>query len=385
MWMNGGQLKVAIGAAVAVSTLGAFADPPLDVLLDQPPDFEARYPSLLIPSGTVKGDDFRPAEDVVVESVFFTMAATWPNVPWTWSFSVHRIAFDHEVYPYSPAFEHFFRMFNPSSVTDLGPWPGDGNRHVFEVRFDNIGLLLKSGMADGGIYWFSCAGHLVDYRRGDRAYWVTSGTNAPQGDEGYTKAEPWDWPGWIRISDFDVPPCDFAMRIEGVPADEFVATTELTDFEVDYGWRAEGDLDDLRAAGDERIVSYRSKPGRRDGQKYYVSSIITKARCLVDDPDVLDVSVSAGVERIFQVPEAFIFLRNQRTGAWDEVGRYDIYLEIVSWPTRDIPAADYLDDHNEIELRFEVRGGPITHPEERFTYFFHTNVDRVRIDARRVD
>jgi hypothetical protein len=364
--------------ALAVASVAA-ARVSADVLLDQPPDFEARYNSFLRPSGIVMGDDFRPAEDVVVETVVFTMAATWPNEPWTWSFSVHRLDPHHEVYPYSPAFEHFYRMFSPSSVTDLGPWPGDENRHVYEVRFDNIGLRLEAGADVGGIYWFSCAGHLVNYPQ-DRAYAVTANTNAPQGDEGYTKREPWDWPGWIRISDFNVPPCDFAMRIEGVPAAEWRPTTELTSFEVDYGTRPIGDLDGMRVAADDRVFSLESLP-TSGPPRHHRAAITATARSLVENPDVIDVCVTADLQRTFPIGEAEVWLRNWSTGEFESVGVYDIYDEMVGWSFHGLDAANRVDAEGMIEIKFEVRLMTIT----RFTFRFETNIDRVRIDARRVD
>jgi hypothetical protein len=173
------------------------------------------------------------------------------------------------------------------------------------------------------------------------------------------------------------------MRIEGVSASEWRPTTELTAFAVDYGRSAEGDLDDLREAGDDQIVTFRSNPGRRDGQKYYIASITTNAVCLIDDPDVLDMSVSANVQRLFRVPDAILFLRNRATGEWVEVGRHDLYDETDTWAFRDIPAADYLDENNEIDLKFEVLGNP--NGASRMTYSFEANIDRVRIDARNVN
>jgi hypothetical protein len=381
MLMRCGQL-----APVAVAVLSVLVAAPAsaDVLLEQPPDLANRWASFYYGSGHQKADDFRPSEDVVVESVVAWMVATHPNGPANWSFSVHRLDFEHLIYPYAPAFDHVFRMFNPSSVTDLGPWPGEDDLRLYEVRFDNIALRLDAGVAADGIYWFCFAGHLANYPI-DRCYWATANSLEPVGDVAYQRQYPWYWPGWIRIDEAKLPPSDFAMRIEGVPADEWQPTTELTTFEVDYGRDIEGDLDALREAGDNAVVTFKSNPGRRDGQKYYIASITTTAQCLLDDPDVLDVSVSADVQRIFQVPDALVFLLNRRTNEWDEVGRHEIYLERDTWPIRGIAAADYLGADGEIKLKFEVRGGPITHPQERFTYFFRANIDRVQIDARRVD
>jgi hypothetical protein len=380
MLMQCGQLTGAVAVASAIATNPAFGD----VLLDQPTDLRNCWHSFYSPAGRQKADDFRPSEDVVVESVTCIMVSTWPNLPRTFSLGVYRGFFDHPAYPFAPFTEHFFRQFNPSSVTDLGPWPHDENLRLVEVRFDNLGLLLEAGAADLGVYWFACAGHLSNYPT-DKCYWATANTDAPNDDVGYTKAHPVDYPGWVRISDRRLPPSDFAMRIEGVPAAEWRPTTELTAFEVDYGRDVEGDLDDLRDAGDDTVVTFKSNPGRRDGQKYYVASITTTARCLLDDADMLDVSVSADVQRLFRVPDAILFLRNWSTGEWDEVGRHEIYVERDTWPFRDIPASDYVSSDGVIELRFEVRAGPLTGSSERVTGYFVANIDRVRIDARRVD
>jgi hypothetical protein len=371
--------------AAAASGLGA-SGAVADVLLDQPVDFLSRYVSFLTPSGHLMADDYAPAEDVIVESVSCFMVTTTPNEPWMYSLSVHRVTDDNPVYDVAPEVAHFFRMFGPSSVTDLGPWPGEEHMHLFEVRFDNIGLLLRAGASDDeGVYWFSCAGHLRNYPT-DQCYWATSNTNNPTSFSIFHRPEPRDsYFGWNLLSDTGVAPADLAMRIEGVPADEYMPTTELTSFEVDYGRQAQGGLDDLREAGDDRVVTFKSNPGRCDGQRYYIASITTSAQCLLDDPDVLDVSVSANVQRLFRVPDAILFLRNGSTGEWVEVGRHDLYDQTDTWPFRDIPAADYLDESGEIELKFEVRAGPLTGSSERMTGYFEANIDRVRIDARRVD
>jgi hypothetical protein len=315
--------------------------------------------------------------------VFF-MVATAPGEPFNWSMSVHIGTDEHDIYDFAPEYDHFFRMFNPSSVTDLGPWPQEEHLHLFEVRFDNIALLLEPYLGDEGVYWFSCAGHLRNYPN-DRAYWATSGDGVIHGDMGYSKRSPRAWPGWEFMTVRNLPPSDFAMRIEGVPLAQWRPTTDLRSFEVTYGRDASGGLGDIRDAGDGRVVSFKSNPGRRDGQKYYLATIVTRHRCRLDDPDVLDVNVTARVERIFLVPTAYLWLRNRVTGEYDLVGTHSIYLDLDTWPFRDIPAAHYLDENNEIELKFEIRAGPLTHPEERFTYFFHTHIDRVQIDARRVN
>jgi len=365
------------GFAIAAVMAPASAD----VLLNQPADLENRWTSYYSPSGRQFADDFRPDENVVVESVSCFMVSTWPNLPRTFSLGVYRRYFDHDLYPFAPFHEHFFRQFNPSSVTDLGPWPHDENLRLVEVRFDNLGLHLEAGAADMGIYWFACAGHLSNYPI-DRCYWATANTNAPNGDEGFTKRHPIDWPGWALMIHLDIPASDFAMRIEGVPADEWQPTTELTSFNVAYGSHVEGELDDLREAGDEEVVTVLSRVSRRDGFRYNTMTFITRARSLVENPDVLDVSVSADIQRIFAIPEATLYFLNHRTGEWDEVGRHDLYDETDTWAFRNIPAADYLDENNEIELKFEVLGNP--NGASRMTYSFEANIDRVRIDARQV-
>jgi hypothetical protein len=373
-------VKFVMGVAVGwVIGAGSHAD----VLLDQPVDFRNAWDSFY-PPGIQFGDDFIIDGPTVVESAVFHMVATTPNLPFQWSMSVHRGSYDHDIYDFAPVYDHVFRMFNPSSVTDLGPWPGDDGMHLFEVRFDNIGLLLEPYLDDERAFWFSCAGHLRDYPR-DRCAWATAGNGVIHGDMGYFKYAPGEWPGWSLMTRGGLPPSDLAMRIEGVPADEYEPSAELTGFEVAYGSHVEGGVEDAREAADGRVVSFRSKPGRRDGAKYYLATVISRHQCLIDDPDVLDVSTSVDVQRLFLVPTAILWLRNWTTGEWDEVGRHFIHSERDTWPFRDIPAADYLDENNEIEMKFEVRAGPLTHPQEYFTFYFEANIDRVRIDARRVD
>jgi hypothetical protein len=377
------KVKIARWAlAAAAAGMGVSAGS-ADVLLDQPIDWEDRYHSSHDPAGIQFGDDFRPSEDVVVESVEFTMVASWPNAPTTWSFSVHRAYTEHEWYPLAPFIDHFFRMFGPSSVIDLGAWPEDENLHVFVVRFDNIGLRLQAGVADLGAYWFSCAGHLANYPT-DKCYWATANHGVRHGDEGYYKYEPPDFPGWSRMSRANARPSDFAMRIEGVPAAEWRPTTELTAFAVDYGSHASGDLDDIREAGDDEVITVLSRPSRRDGEKYHTMTFDASARVLLEAPDVIDVSVSADVQGLFRVPEATLQLHNWRTGKWDEVGRYDIYVERVTWPFRGINAADYVREDGLLVVRFEVLSGPMRNGQ-RFTFSFEANIDRVRIDARNVN
>jgi len=363
--------------------LGVCAASHADVLLDQPVDFRNRWDSFYAANvgGIQFGDDFIIAGPTVVESATFFMVAT-PGGVFNWSMSVHRGSYDHDIYPFAPLYDHFYRQFNPSSVIDLGPWPGQDNVHLFEVRFDNMGLLLKPYLDDERAYWFSCAGHLLNYPP-DQCNWATAGDGVINGDMGYFKYATRDWPGWSLMTRGGMPPTDFAMRIEGVSADEWQPTTELTFFEVDYGSHASGELDDLREAGEDEVVTVLSRVSRRDGFRYNTMTFITKTRCLIENPDVLDVSVSADVQRIFVVPEATLSFFNHRTGEWDEVGRHDIYLERDTWPFRDIPAANYLDDNNEIEMKFEVLGMP--NGASHMTYSFTANIDRVQIDARRVD
>jgi hypothetical protein len=353
-----------------------------DVLLDQPVDFRNAWDSFYPPLSIQFGDDFIIDEPVVVEAATFFMVATTPGEPFQWSMSVHRGYYGHPFYDFAPDYDHVFRMFNPSSVTDLGPWPGDDRLHLFEVRFDNIGLLLEPYLDDERAFWFSCAGHLLNYPT-DQCNWATAGNGVINGDMGYYKFTPRQFPGWSLMSRQALPPSDFAMRIEGVPADEYQPSAELTGFEVAYGTLRSGELDDIRAAADGDVVTILSRVSRRDGFRYNTMTFITTARCLVDDPDVLDVSVSADVQRIFLVPEATLFLRNWTTGEWDEVGRHDIHSERDTWPFRDIPAADYVDGNNEIEMKFEVLGQP--NGASRMTYSFEANIDRVQIEARQVD
>jgi hypothetical protein len=355
-----------------------------DVLLDQPVDFRNRWWSFYASNvgGEQKCDDFIIDGPVVVESAtFFMVATTGAREPFQWSMSVHRGYYDHPFYDFAPDYDHVFRMFNPSSVTDLGPWPGDDDMHLFEVRFDNIGLLLEPYLDDERAFWFSCAGHLRESPR-EECNWATAGNGVIHGDMGYYRQVPWSWPGWSLMSRQALPPSDFAMRIEGVPADEYEPSAELTGFRVINGRVVAGDAESLRAAADGDILTMHSRV--RGPEHLHRAIGECRFECLLDQPDVLDVSVSGDMHTA-GVGTSILYLRDWSSGGFVEVGRHSISVEIDTWPIRDIDASRFVrPTDGAIDVRFEFR--IVASNQDIFlTNYFVAHFDRVRIDARRVD
>ncbi|MCL4210975.1 MAG: hypothetical protein KJZ68_09945, partial [Phycisphaerales bacterium] len=125
-----------IGVLYGVST-GA------DVLLEQRHDTNNQVLSFWHPvAGFQAGDDYIPSRRTRITSVTFWMIATWPEVPYNWSFAVHRSTTDHSFFDFAPEYPWFHFQTGPTSVIDLGDWAGRAGTHLFEVRFDNVDLIL---------------------------------------------------------------------------------------------------------------------------------------------------------------------------------------------------------------------------------------------------
>jgi len=192
------------------------------VLIDQRPD--ARYDTLSFwhhSSGLQVGDDYQPEEPMIVTSVTFWLTATFPRVPYNWSFAVHRSTDEHPTRGFGPEYPWFHFQSDPSTVTDLGVWPHRDGTHLFEVTFNELNLLLDPADTVEGTFWFSPGGWSNDISN-MRSWWLTSGEGDVNGNEAWWKFYPeYHPPGWRPLSaDGRRPPSDYAMRIEGyaVPA-----------------------------------------------------------------------------------------------------------------------------------------------------------------------
>lgn len=199
-----------IGVLYGVST-GA------DVLLEQRHDTNNQVLSFWHPiAGFQAGDDYTPSRPTRITSVTFWMIATWPEVPYNWSFAVHRSTNEHSFYDFAPEFPWFHLQTGPSSVTDLGDWAGRAGTHLFEVRFDNVDLLLDPADSVQGTFWFSPGGWTQNTNI-TKSWWITAGDGVVNGNETWGKHYPnYVFPGWRPLSNYGPPPSDYAMRIEGV-------------------------------------------------------------------------------------------------------------------------------------------------------------------------
>jgi len=225
-WPPAGAWAVAIAAAAA---LAPRVD--ADVLIDQRPDGRDDTISFWHHSGGFQvGDDYQPEEPTMVTSVTFWLAATFPCVPYNWSFAVHRSTDQHPTRGFGPQYDWFHFQSDPSSVTDLGVWKERDGTHLFEVTFNELNLLLDPADTVEGTFWFSPGGWSNDTTH-MRSWWLTAGEGVVNGNEAWGKSYPiYEWPGWFPLSRGDRrPPSDYAMRIEGyaIPAPATLALFAL--------------------------------------------------------------------------------------------------------------------------------------------------------------
>jgi hypothetical protein len=193
-----------------------------DVFIDQRPD--GRHDTLSFwhhASGFQCGDDFQPEAPTMVTSVSFWLIATYPRVPFNWSFAVHRSDNENDIFGFGPTYPWFHFQSDPSSVTDLGVWKERDGTHLFEVTWSKLNLLLDPADTVEGTFWFSPGGWSNDTTH-MRSWWLTSGEEVVNGNEAWGKSYPiYDPPGWHPLSRGGRrPPSDYAMRIEGyvIPA-----------------------------------------------------------------------------------------------------------------------------------------------------------------------
>jgi len=204
------------GALCASLATGIHAD----VFIDQRPDGREDLLSYWHHSSSFQvGDDFHPEVPTMITSVTFWLIATYPRVPFNWSFAVHRSRDDNPAWGFAPEYDWFHFQSDPSSVTDLGVWKERDGTHLFEVTWSKLNLLLDPADTVEGTFWFSPGGW-SDHRT-TRSWWLTAGEGEVNGNEAWGKSYPiFDYPGWRPISVYGRDPSDYAMRIEGyaVPA-----------------------------------------------------------------------------------------------------------------------------------------------------------------------
>lgn len=202
---------LALGSGM-LSATGVHAD----ILLDQPHDFRnsARSDWRGGALSIQLGDDFRPTGPVIVKSVTFWMVATWANPPHNWSVAVHRTLPDDASWGFRPEHPWFFERSGPSDLIHHGPWNGDQEMHLYEVRFDDLDLYLDPAESENGVFWFSSFGHITDGAV-QNVRWGTAGNGVMNGEGAWWKTIPWVHPGWRRFSFPDGSKSDLAMRIEG--------------------------------------------------------------------------------------------------------------------------------------------------------------------------
>jgi len=207
--------------AMVAATAGCGTVCRADILLQQDYDTRLSVLSLWHHSGGFQvGDDFQPEEPTMVTSVTFWLIATFPRVPFDWSFAVHRSTEEHPTRGFGPEYPWFHFQSDPSFVTDLGVWKERDGTHLFEVTWDKLNLLLDPADTVEGTFWFSPGGWSNDFTR-MRSWWLTANEGGLNGNEAWGKSYPiYDPPGWRPLSVYGAPPSDYAMRIEGyaIPA-----------------------------------------------------------------------------------------------------------------------------------------------------------------------
>ncbi len=204
-------------ATIIVGALAFSGSASADVLLDQPHDYRFWSRSDFGPHfiNVQRGDDFKPAQSVLVESVTFWMVASWAALPNDWAFSVHRSTDDHPDFDFAPEYPWIFERTGPSSVIDLGPWSNEESAlNLYEVTFADLSIFLDPTTSERGTFWFSSFGHITD-RAVQTVGWGTAGYGKINGEYAWRKWMPWQYPGWAGHSLPDGSQTDFSMRIEG--------------------------------------------------------------------------------------------------------------------------------------------------------------------------
>lgn len=193
-----------------------------DVLLDQPHDYQTAVISFWQPGGGLTlqlGDDFTPHAPVMIESATYWMVGSWAVPPFNWAMAVHRSTNDHQNFDFAPLYNWFFERTGPSEIINHGQWKDQSDLRLYEIRFDDLDLLLDPASSERGTFWFSPFGHLSDFSQ-TTAMWGTAGNGELNGDGAWQKTMPWTVPGWKPLYFPGHKRSDFAMRLEGyyIPA-----------------------------------------------------------------------------------------------------------------------------------------------------------------------
>lgn len=212
-------MKVFLASVTLLSaTAGSVA---ADVLLNQPHDYRTAVLSDWRPGGLSPqvGDDFTPHSPVIIDSVTFWMVGSWAVPPYNWAIAVHRSTTEHIYLDFAPEYDWFFERTGASDIINHGQWNDQSDLRLYEIRYDDLDLLLDPATSERGTFWFSSFGHILD-RNTTTSMWGTAGNGELNGDGAWWKTIPWIVPGWKPLYLPDDSRSDFAMRIEGhyVPA-----------------------------------------------------------------------------------------------------------------------------------------------------------------------
>lgn len=202
---------IVLGLSVFGIVLGASAMPASSgMLLDQPHDYLDYQYSYDDGGGLQVGDDYVIASPVLLQSATFWMVSEWPVLPFLWSFDIYEHS-TNDIYGEGPAFLPSHRAIGASTITDLGQWNDEPDRHLFEVTFENLNIVLEPGT-----WWISPEGWVTDSNE-TKTYWGTANGGVKNWDEGWVKWEPFNYPGWRPLSyTGTIDPSDYAMRLEGL-------------------------------------------------------------------------------------------------------------------------------------------------------------------------
>ena len=198
-----------------------------DILLDQPHDFVTAAASFISVNGNdfLVADDFRIAQRTRIDSATFYMITTWPNVPWDWGLNIHATTMEHpwNDFPWfdgAPIWDPIHAIQGGASLTDLGPWPTDPTYRYWEVRFDDLNMVLDPADTENDMFWFSPYGVGQNFPL-TRSFTGSSGRGEVNGNRAWGRTIPWTYPGWRPVSQN----IDRAFRLEGevIPAPGVIA------------------------------------------------------------------------------------------------------------------------------------------------------------------
>ena len=118
-------------------------------------------------------------------------------------------------YKLAPKYDPHLQREGATSITDLGFWPTDPTYRYWEVRFENLNIMLDPAETLEGIFWISPYGVGQNFPL-TRSYAGSSGNGEVNGSRAWFRTIPWEFPGWNGVSQN----IDLAMRLEGevIPA-----------------------------------------------------------------------------------------------------------------------------------------------------------------------